>query len=651
LTPARFFRDDWKNGNNGVASFARWLGECGLALPPLPYERTPGLGFHLWLRTGGRHVQSRSGILPGVDVRGSGGYVAVYPSGIRIRSVEAHGRKARPEDYYYGQYGWAGCPCQIPLGPPGFLDALELLPGSSPNGGPGGGGGGHDGEIAATVLSDVLRGLDKEQCYAEWLKIAVPRDPGWPFTVEDFERHYRGAARKAEQIRAGEGQVDQADMAGLAALATQAPVQGVAVPRPVVISDADGLLAVKAARWVIDQGPLLNGIDNKLWAYQDGVWVLGETPLNDIVLQRIAALLGDKYRKGHGTNIKDMIHARVGPLRCDPVPDLINFTDGLLHWRESNEISAHDPAVLSTAQLAVRWNPEAKCPAFDHFLSQVLMPGDVNRMWEVIGYLMMSGNPLHKIILLYGRGFNGKGTLLRTLTAMLGESSVSSVSLASLAGNRFAPARTVGKLANICGDIDATYIEGTGLLKQISGEDPIDIEHKFRDPAPFTCWAVPVFSANEIPTSSDTSYGWQQRWEVFTFPHRFQHAPGLEAALQSPGELEGIAARGVEALRELMSRTPPEFTRTQAGDDAKAEFTAHQDPLAMWLSEGCWPQDGAWTDRRHAHAHYVAFCGNEGRKSTLGRTKFYMLMRERFTEIKQRGWDGYQGLTLHPSED
>ena len=41
----------------------------------------------------------------------------------------------------------------------------------------GGGGHGHDGQVAATVLGNILRGMDKEQCYAEWLKVAIPADP------------------------------------------------------------------------------------------------------------------------------------------------------------------------------------------------------------------------------------------------------------------------------------------------------------------------------------------------------------------------------------------------------------------------------------------------------------------------------------------
>jgi hypothetical protein len=81
-------------------------------------------------------------------------------------------------------------------------------------GGTGGGGQGHDGEVAAMVMADVLRGLPKGQCYQRWLKVAIPRN-GWPFTREDFERHYgdetQGALAKANAIRAAEA-AEQAEL-------------------------------------------------------------------------------------------------------------------------------------------------------------------------------------------------------------------------------------------------------------------------------------------------------------------------------------------------------------------------------------------------------------------------------------------------------
>jgi putative DNA primase/helicase len=341
-----------------------------------------------------------------------------------------------------------------------------------------------------------------------------------------------------------------------------------------------------------------------------------------------------------------MVRAKVPGIACEPVPELVNFRNGLLDWREG-ALGEHSPDVLSTVQLAVNWNPGAACPRFEKFLAEVLTPDDIGRMWETIGYLLMPGDPLHKMFLLYGPGFNGKGVLLRVLTALIGRQNVSAVSLHSLASERFARVALFGKLANVCGDIDATRIEQTGLLKQLTGEDLINAEHKFRKSFDFTSWAVPLFSANDIPSSSDTSYGWLRRWEVFRFPNIFPDSPGLESALRQPAGLEGIAVRAVAELRELMERAA--FTVTEAGKAAKAEFTAHQDPLWGWFEERCWADPGAWTDQRAAYADYASWVQRSGGKQ-LGKTRFYKLMRDRFTVTRHNGFPGYAGLRLRPWE-
>ena len=40
----------------------------------------------------------------------------------------------------------------------------------------------------------------REAAYAAWQAVAVPRDPGWPFGRDDFERHYAGALGKARKL-------------------------------------------------------------------------------------------------------------------------------------------------------------------------------------------------------------------------------------------------------------------------------------------------------------------------------------------------------------------------------------------------------------------------------------------------------------------
>ncbi len=690
---------DTRRGD-GLAELNRWLASVNLAIPDTMYAHTPNGGLHIYLATpSGVTVPTRH--LPNVDFLGDGGhFVALPPTRARLKprgwtppewaperdqlwqmltlSRPLYPGERRPRlPELYGVYQLAG-PQRVALCPPVLLEAVSALPSRPAGSGSGNGGGssmedpdelpptayllehgvpdgmGHDNTLARLAARLAAQGEAEAEAYQVWRAVAdKTEDSGDPFTSGDFRRHWKGAQRKefgkVAELTPGGEQWAQGTVTSPAAVAPGGGVlAGTVVQPPSVIDKKGGLLADTAARWVLGQGPLMWGADNKLWAWEHGTWVPGEEKEHDVVHTRVHRLLGDRYRGAHETNIREVIRARAGYLRCDPVPDVINFRDGLLYWRGEDQLRLHDPAVLSTVQMAVSWNPAATCPAFDDFLAGVLVPGDVARMWEVIGYLMLSGNPLHKIILLFGRGFNGKGVLLRTITAMLGKGNVSSVSLHSLAEDRFTRVKLMGRIANICGDIDATYIEKTGLLKQLTGEDLVSAKHKFRDATQFTNWAVPVFSANEMPTSADTSQGWRDRWEVFTFPNTFAHDPALEPRLRHEAELEGIAAKGVRSLRELMARTPPAFTRTAAGEAARADFAARQEPLALWMAECCWalPDQRCWTDRRNAYASYKLWSDESGLRNPRKRQEIYALLKERFGETRHNGWPGYPGLWL-----
>ena len=170
----------------------------------------------------------------------------------------------------------------------------------------------------------------------------------------------------------------------------------------------DGLLVTVLADDVLALGPLAEGRDDIMWSYAGGVW----SPDKYVVRTRVAQLLGDRYRRSHSANVEDMIRTRSAKIGCDAVPEVVNFRNGLYQWG-NDTLAPHDPDIPSTVQLSVAWEPAARCPRFDGFLSQVVPADMVEMVWELIGYLLYSGNPLHKAVMLMGKGRNGKGTLLR----------------------------------------------------------------------------------------------------------------------------------------------------------------------------------------------------------------------------------------------
>src|SRR5690606_23240527 len=126
-------------------------------------------------------------------------------------------------------------------------------------------------------------------------------------------------------------------------------------------------LAQTLAEAIIAQGPIARGIDGRFWSYSGGVWKADK----DVVRNRATRLLGEVYQVNHATNAEHHVSAMVDTITCDPVPEYINFRNGLLDWK-TGELIEHTPDIRSTVQLHTKWNPDAECPEFEKFLASVV---------------------------------------------------------------------------------------------------------------------------------------------------------------------------------------------------------------------------------------------------------------------------------------
>lgn len=384
----------------------------------------------------------------------------------------------------------------------------------------------------------------------------------------------------------------------------------------VYFSKTGGLKVAALAAGILKLGPLADGGDNRTWGYNEGVW----RPAPQVVRERTCRLLGDRYRRTHGTNVEDMARTYAPRIACEPVEQYINFRNGLLDWR-TGTLHEHTPEVLSTVQLATSYDPNAVCPTFDKYLAEVVAPDVIPLVWELIGYMMYSGNPLHKAVLLVGTGRNGKGTLLRAVKALLGEENTASAALQDIVNNRFATSSLFGKIANIAGDIDAKFVENTAIFKAVTGGDQIRAEHKHCKEFRFTPWAVPVFSANKIPASADTSVGYLSRWVVVPFPHSFLGREDRTLDGRLHDELPGVAAKAVRALPRLLDRG--DFLLTDSTRDAREDFVRRVDQVATWAHE-CADIGPAheWTPRTAIYDAYGRWARQNGHKPVRS-SEFY----------------------------
>lgn len=549
-------------------------------------------------------------------------------------------------------------PGQLPELPPAWLAFLAAEPAGTT--------GGYDGDLAELLEWDAGVPVYLDEFTADpgggyrddWIvrgtkEVATAVLGKMPAgTGEAFDAMYAVDPDKTERLLRGSlgWQPPGSEAVSVAAEA----VQPVPVPVPAVGGfagmDPDdffgktGLLAVTVAQAVEAMGRLGAGNDHWTWKYSGGVWVQDKNAVAD----RVVALLDNRHRKSHTATVEEVIAARCrargDTITAEPVPEFINVVNGLLHW-QTGQLHPHSPEVRSTVQLAVSWDPAAVCARFDRWLEQVVPADCITLVWEVIAYLVFSGNPFHKAVMLDGTGRNGKGTFLRTLEGIIGNRNISAVSLKDLTDNRFAAAGLLGKLANIAGDIDGTYLESTARFKAITGGDLITAEHKGRDAFKFVPWAVPVFSANKVPAAADTSAGYLSRWVVLPFPNSFEGREDRQLDAMIAAEYPGIFAKAVGHLAGLLDRG--NFSLPPSAAAAKAKFERTVDPVRAWRDE-C-TTEGGWAERGLLFHSYETWIGEE-RRWKLSRSAFYERLGnlQGMRDAVVHGSRGFNGVTLPP---
>jgi putative DNA primase/helicase len=343
-------------------------------------------------------------------------------------------------------------------------------------------------------------------------------------------------------------------------------------------------------RW-IDEYHLVTRTDGDiLYYYSDsGVYI----PEGERLLSRLAE------EEFHGECTCNTVKEIIGmakrrtygsPEKLDVDPSIICVKNGLLNiW--TGELQPHSPEAFYTVQLPVLYNPEAKCLGIEKFLREVVAPEDIPLLEEIVGWLLWRPYDIHKAIMLYGAGRNGKSAFLRLLEAFLGVKNVSHVNLPKLVGDRFAAIDLVGKAANIFGDLPAKDLSETEIFKAATGGDTIRVEDKFKKAYDHRNTAKMVFSANRLPKTPDDTDGFYSRWIIIRFPNQFgtEERPlnaDLDKELSTPEELSGLLNLALEALQR-MKANGWQFSYRLTLEDIRDMYRRLSDPVYAFLQDCC----------------------------------------------------------------
>jgi len=338
------------------------------------------------------------------------------------------------------------------------------------------------------------------------------------------------------------------------------------------------------------------GPDGSLWSYKNGVYSRDEF----VIQRRVNRILQNLSSPQATSKVRHVLEPELQTLSHNlPEHTFINLENGMYDY-ESQILLPHSENYNSIVQLPIIYDEYATCPEFDEFLSKILHKNDIPLIWEMIAYLLIPGNPLQIALLFYGKGSNGKSTLLNVLEALIGRANTSNITLNQM--NRiFEPAELLGKQMNAVGDLNVRYLKDTETFKKITGGDAITAQRKNGHPFTFTNWAVPVFATNELFRSSDLSDGYFRRWLMLSFPNRvseesFSHS---RESLITQRSLSGIFNKAIPHIIPLLKRK--KFKESISSTILKAQFKRESDNVAIWLED-----DETITRTSHHENHSIS---------------------------------------------
>lgn len=325
---------------------------------------------------------------------------------------------------------------------------------------------------------------------------------------------------------------------------------------------------------------------------------------------------------------------------------LLGTANGVVDLR-TGMLRPSRPSDGITMAASAPFDPEARCPRFDEFLTEVF-DGDAELtrfVHRAAGYTLTGVTTEQCLFLGYGSGANGKTTLLQTLKHVLGDYAVntpfSTVELHARAGIPNDLAALVNRRLVMASETNDGTRLNESRIKALTGGDSITA--RFLHGEFFTFDPVAKFwlSVNHKPVVRDDSHGFWRRLRLIPFTRTFALNPRLGDELRA--EAAGILRWAVEGCLDWQRHglNPPAVVV-----DATGEYERESDPLATFVDEACEREPHAQVRAADLYAHYQQWATKTGltERERLTMQAFGRKLGERFRHERTRAGKVYFGI-------
>lgn len=422
-------------------------------------------------------------------------------------------------------------------------------------------------------------------------------------------------------------------------------------------------LALAEAFAEAHRGQWLPAAGRQWYRYTDGVWVKrDDDELRGILWRFIDAESPDGANKRAVDSVYDAVATLTGWRADDRAlnanPMLVNVRNGVYDL-ETGKLLPHDPDLLQTVQRPFEYDPEATCPRWNQFLAEALVTTDgtpdpalASLLQEFFGYCLVPDARAHKACVWTGEGSNGKGVATGILTALVGEENTVGTDIAKL-DDDYKRADLRDKLLAVSSEVPSRALVADATFKAVVSGDLLSARLPYAPPFSFRPYARILITCNDLPATSDRTWGFYRRLIIMPWNARFDGDavnPDLEAELRE-AELPGIFRWAVNGLARLLQQGW-KFTPADAAARALEEYRLEGNSVALWVAERVELVEGNRVASSELYADYRDYC-EAGNLHAFGISQFPRKLRGVLPDIAEapdRYGKGWSGLDLLPRD-
>jgi putative DNA primase/helicase len=591
---------------------------------------TPRGGAHWYINTTGHPFKTKAGLLPGIDVRGIGGFVNIAGGQYQIKRLPVPGDNL---------IHWQDLPEYLVVALNGSKSTTKVKPQGEPI---------PETKRNATLasLAGAMRRKGADQSAIEAALLEVNARQCQPPLSEHEVLRIAGSISQYEPVKDTQPSLPLTDTGNGEFLANLFGSQirydhrrrrWLLWKDHLWEPDRDGhiaRLAIEAARERFHRAAKIEDLEERAR--------IAKHAISSESRMRIEACLS------LAKNIKPLADSGEN---WDTDIWLLGVKNGVIDLR-TGELRPGQPEGRITMTTGIDFDPQAKCPRWQQFLSEVFDDAElIDWLWRALGYSITGDTTEQCIFMGHGVGANGKGVLTTALHGALGDYAFSSPfstfelyqrasipnDLAALEFRRFVSSSETN---------DNTRLN-EARIKAISGCDPITARYLHQEYFSFWPHLKLWLFVNHKPKVIDDSLGFWRRVRLIPFTQQFigtadDHRLSEKLRVEAPGILVWLVHGCLEWQKRGLEPAP-ECVRA-----ATQEYRQESDILAEFITGKCIEHPGATVKASGLYSAYKQWADAEGlgSRETLTATAFGRRMHERYTKVKGRESNFYSGIGL-----